>query len=210
MSYYPNYYSVDDILVTHERVPCNVNTKLLKMGFLDPGSETSDLEPGKSVNLPLWYLKELKPNNPYFSVQVPEIYKNVHKAVCEADATNIELGKLHQYFYEYGRHITPYDRNHIVGKIVFESMRQRVQHLLEICKSTTVDEKPELKLETLENGLYDQGVRTNTMFKDWLQFKTSSISASGLVQEYAKKRKRDAMSDNEDEENGGPAKRQTI
>ena len=31
-SYYPNYYSVDDILVTQEKVVCTVNTKLVKMG----------------------------------------------------------------------------------------------------------------------------------------------------------------------------------
>ena len=36
-------------------------------GFLDPGTGGEDLEPGKQVNLPLWYIKELKSNNPYFT-----------------------------------------------------------------------------------------------------------------------------------------------
>lgn len=31
-SYFPNYYSIDDIFVTQERVKCRVNTKLIKMG----------------------------------------------------------------------------------------------------------------------------------------------------------------------------------
>lgn len=33
-SYYPNYYSLEDIFVTQEKVECVVNTKLLKMGKL--------------------------------------------------------------------------------------------------------------------------------------------------------------------------------
>lgn len=31
-SYFPNYYAVEDIFVTQEKVECKVNTKLLKMG----------------------------------------------------------------------------------------------------------------------------------------------------------------------------------
>lgn len=34
-SYFPNYYAVDDLFVTQEKVECKVNTKLLKMGWFD-------------------------------------------------------------------------------------------------------------------------------------------------------------------------------
>lgn len=107
-------------------------------------------------------------NNPYFTVCVPDLYKNVHKAVCEAETTHIELGKLHLYFYEYGRYLTPYDRNHVVGKIVFETMRQRVRHLLDISKNTTESCKPEHRLDVIETKLYDAGVKTNTLVKEKL------------------------------------------
>lgn len=181
-SYFPNYYAVEDLFVTQEKVECKVNTKLLKMGkyfaifkessrremqtcffkgFLDAGADTEDLNPGRPVNLPLWYIKELKVNNPYFTVCVPDIYKNVHKAVCEAETTHIELGRLHPYFYEYGRYLTPYDRNHVVGKIVFETMRQRVRHLLDISKNTTESGRPEHRLDDIENKLYESGVKTS-------------------------------------------------
>lgn len=111
----------------------------------------------------MWYIKELKVNNPYFTVCVPDIYKNVHKAVCEAETTHIELGKLNPYFYEYGRYLTPYDRNHVVGRIVFETMRQRVRHLLDISKNTADTGKPEHRLDDIENKLYEQGVKTSTL-----------------------------------------------
>ena len=98
-------------------------------------------------------------------IEVPELYKNIHKAVCEAETTQIELGKLHPFFYEYGRYLTPYDRNNVVGRIVFETIRQRIRHLLDMATNTTDEIQPEHKLETIENTLYQVGVRTNTLVK---------------------------------------------
>ncbi|XP_055840599.1 DNA replication complex GINS protein PSF3 [Episyrphus balteatus] len=205
-SYFPNYFSIEDIFVTQEKVECKINTKLLQMGFLDPGAESDDLNPGKVINLPLWYIKELKVNNPYFAVDVPMIYKSVHKAVCEAETTHIELGKLHPFFYEYGRYLMPYDRNHIVGKIVFETMRQRVRHLLDISKNTNVDGCPERRLDSIENKLYEMGVRTNASYINWLQMKSRHICISEMVQEHSKKRRRALLSDEESSPQG-PSKR---
>lgn len=130
-------------------------------GFLDAGAETEDLEPGRTINLPLWYIKELKVNNSYFTIGVPDIYKNVHKAVCEAETTHIELGRLHPYFYEFGRYLTPYDRNHVIGRIIFETLRQRVRHLLDISKNDG-ESKREHRLDNIESKLHEAGLRTNT------------------------------------------------
>lgn len=53
--YYPNYYSIEDIMVTQEKVPCIVETMLHGMGNLDPSSDKSYLDVGQKVELPLWY-----------------------------------------------------------------------------------------------------------------------------------------------------------
>ncbi|KAH8273516.1 hypothetical protein KR018_009545, partial [Drosophila ironensis] len=219
MNYFPNYYSIEDIFVTQEKVECRVNTKLQRMGFLDAGAETDDLEPGRTINLPLWYIKELKVNNAYFTVAVPDIYRNVHKAVCEAETTHIELGRLHPYFYEFGRYLTPYDRNHVVGRIIFETLRQRVRHLLDISKSDRDGAKSEHRLDSIEAKLHEAGVRTNSQvgfpllpllfplqftspfdglqYIDWLQMTGNRIRTSELVEEHQKKRRRADCSDDE-------------
>ncbi|SPP78460.1 probable DNA replication complex GINS protein PSF3 [Drosophila guanche] len=197
MNYFPNYYSIEDIYVTQEKVDCKVNTKLQRMGFLDAGAEGDDLEPGRTVNLPMWYIKELKVNNAYFTVSVPDIYKNVHKAVCEAETTHIELGRLHPYFYEFGRYLTPYDRNHVIGRIIFETMRQRVRHLLDISKNDGHMAKSELRLDNIEAKLHEAGVRTNTQYINWLQLTGNKIIISELVEEHQKKRKRELCDDDE-------------
>ncbi|KAH8421305.1 hypothetical protein KR009_001484, partial [Drosophila setifemur] len=210
MNYFPNYYSIEDILVTQEKVECRVNTKLHRMGFLDAGADSDDLEPARTVNLPLWYIKELKVNNAYFTVSIPEIYRNVHKAVCEAETTHIELGRLHPYFYEFGRYLTPYDRNHVVGRIIFETLRQRVRHLLDISKSDGQVSKSEQRLDNIEAKLHEAGVRTNSQYIDWLQMTGNNIRISGLVEEHQKKRRRADRSDDEGDDGLPNSKRITL
>lgn len=188
---------MDDIFVTQEKISCQVSSRLLKMGFLDPGCETDHLEPGKIVKLPLWYVKELKINNPYLIIQIPELYKNVHNAICEAESTNIDLGKMNMQYYEYGRYLASFDRNHSLGRILYETCRQRVRHLLTISKNTVDEIKSENKMDSIERGLYEAGIRTNTLYTNWLQQKNSKIRPSELVQEHSKKRKRFTLSDDE-------------
>lgn len=207
-SYLPNYFSFKDIFVTQEKVECKINTKLLQMGFLDPGSLSDDLAAGKVVNLPLWYLQELKVDNPCFSVEVPSIYRSVHKAVCEAETTHIDLGKLHPYFYEFGRYLTRYDRSNTVGKIVFETMRQRVRHLMDISKNTNDDKNPVHRLDSVESNLYKIGMRTNACYMNWMQLKTNQICMSEMVHQHSKKRKRANIVD--DDCSQGPSKRSST
>ncbi|EDW73923.1 uncharacterized protein Dwil_GK21656 [Drosophila willistoni] len=198
MNYFPHYYSIEDIFVTQEKVECRVNTRLQRMGFLDAGdSQTDHLEPGRIVNLPLWYIKELKVNNAYFTVCIPEIYKNVHKAVCEAETTHIELGRLHPYFYEFGRYLTPYDSNHVIGRIIFETLRQRVRHLLDISKNDDQSRisKTEHRLDNVEANLHIAGMKTNAQYVKWLQMSNNNICISELVEEHQRKRLRVDLSD---------------
>ena len=42
-SYSPNYFSIEDILATQERVPCQIETDLPNLGFLDPGCDSANL-----------------------------------------------------------------------------------------------------------------------------------------------------------------------
>lgn len=60
-SYFPNYYSIDDIFVTQEKVMTTVTRSLPKMGaILDPEEdECVELPYKKKVEVPLWYLEDL-------------------------------------------------------------------------------------------------------------------------------------------------------
>lgn len=79
-SYYPSYYSIDDIFVTQEKIPCITEQNLSKLGenlkkyfelivlkkninflgFLDTSSEGADLKQNQKVDLPLWYILQIQ------------------------------------------------------------------------------------------------------------------------------------------------------
>ena len=61
-SYSPNYFSLEDILATQERVPCQVQEDLTNLGFLDPGSDSQHLPRGTKLELPFWMVEGLKTN----------------------------------------------------------------------------------------------------------------------------------------------------
>lgn len=80
-SYYPNYFSIEDIFVTQEKVPCETEQYLHKLGkfrdccycyfhheiislfckgFLDPSSDGPDLKAHQHIELPLWYILQVQ------------------------------------------------------------------------------------------------------------------------------------------------------
>lgn len=59
-TYYPNYFSIEDILVTQEKIPCTVEQPLSLLGFLDQSSESPDLSTGQEIELPLWYILQVQ------------------------------------------------------------------------------------------------------------------------------------------------------
>lgn len=59
-SYYPNYYSIEDIFVTQEKIPCETEQELVSLGFLDPSESSGNLKKNHEVELPLWYVLQVQ------------------------------------------------------------------------------------------------------------------------------------------------------
>ncbi|KOC64296.1 DNA replication complex GINS protein PSF3 [Habropoda laboriosa] len=79
-SYTPDYFSVNDILCTEERISCTIEVELLGLGFLDTSSQTEDIKVGSKVEFPLWLAESLKSlQNSVVSVDIPKIYKEGYR-----------------------------------------------------------------------------------------------------------------------------------
>lgn len=129
VSYSPNYYSLDDILATQERVPCKVALTIQKMGkyifrlclkylcnfdilgHLNPSAAERDLQPGTSLELPLWLVSELSQSRaPLVNPELPKIYREAYREILKADACAVDLHKFSLFFYELGSHIKRFDK----------------------------------------------------------------------------------------------------
>lgn len=197
-SYYPNYYSIDDIMVTQERIPCRVLHNLFQMGFLDTASEKlGDLLPNQSLELPLWYLLQQDERSPSFALEAPDIFTSAYKEIYKADANYVELGKLNKFYYELGMYLCRFDTGDDLAEMLHDTAKERIKGIKDMCNNVTsenlMDNK---KLEHLERILYEVGSKSQKMFADWLQEKAVNIKSTELVTNH-RKRKRDALDGDE-------------
>ena len=107
-SYCPNYFSIEDILATQERVPVEVETDLKNLGFLDQGADNMDLARGTKLELPYWCVEGLNKSDQsrsYLMVDIPKTFKEMFREIMSADPLVVDLHKMGPYYYEFGRHL---------------------------------------------------------------------------------------------------------
>ncbi|XP_053684422.1 DNA replication complex GINS protein PSF3 [Sabethes cyaneus] len=192
-SYYPNYYSIDDIMVTQERIPCRVLQNVYGLGFLDSSEKTEHLEANQQLELPLWYLLQQDERNPNFQLIVPEIFTAAYKEIYKADATYVELGKLNKFYYELGMYLCKFESGDDLAGMLLDTAQERIKAIKDMCNNVNSENLMDNKnLEYIERILYESGSKNLKMFSDWLQEKSVNIKSTQLVTNHHK-RKRDAI-----------------
>lgn len=185
----PNYYSIDDIFVTQEKVPCRSLQVQRKMGFLDPGSDSPDLGQ-QNVDLPLWYCLGIEGSrNPTFKFEIPDIYCNVYVDIYKADAKVVNLGKLNKYYFQFGRYISRFDLTGEVRKMLRETFNVRMKFLRDqLQNDKIVDVKNELGLDNLEYQLFKMGYKNIDEFNKWMKGDSSAtLEASDMVKQHRRR-----------------------
>ncbi|KAL0279646.1 UNVERIFIED_CONTAM: hypothetical protein PYX00_001152 [Menopon gallinae] len=104
-SYFPNYFSIEDILVTQEKVPCRTLTTYRNLGWLKPGNASEHLASDTSIDLPLWMVLVLARKPDSLKVETPKVYQEKTREIFEADARVINLFRVNQYYYEFGMYL---------------------------------------------------------------------------------------------------------
>ncbi|XP_055594915.1 DNA replication complex GINS protein PSF3 [Uranotaenia lowii] len=192
-SYYPNYYSIDDIMVTQERIPSRTIHHLYQMGFLDSSEKSEHLEPNQQLELPLWYLLQQDDRNPNFELVIPDIFTTAYKEIYKADANYVELGKLNKFYYELGMYLCRFSNSDDLAEMLFDTAQERIKGIKDMCNNVSSENLTDnKKLEYIERMLYEEGSRSHKMFSDWLQEKAVNIKSTELVTNH-RKRKRDAL-----------------
>ncbi|XP_052861334.1 DNA replication complex GINS protein PSF3 [Anopheles cruzii] len=199
-SYTPNYYSLDDITVTQERVPCRTLQDLYMMGFLDPSEKTSNLSSDHTIELPLWVVLQQDERNPHFETQTPDIYSAAYKEIYKADANYVELGALNKFYYELGMYLTRFDTANSVSEMLLSTAQERLKGLKDLCQNVGNESlNVNSKFEFMERLLFSEGCKTNKLFDDWMQEKQVHIRSTEIAVNL-RKRKRSPEGDPEEEQ----------
>ena len=108
-SYSPdNYFSLEDIVASQERVPITIQQDLPQLGFLDPSSihqaDPTNLTAGSKLELPLWMAKALRGRR-RIQVELPKTWSSSQRQIMNADPTVVDLHKFGPHYYEFGRYL---------------------------------------------------------------------------------------------------------
>jgi len=196
-SYYPNYFSLEDILASEERIPVEVKEDLADLGFLDPGADLKELKRGTKLELPQWMVEGLNTGrSPYLDVEVPKTYREVYREIMTADPLVVDLHKQGPYYYEFGRQLIKQSQSEgeAIGRSLTNTFKTRFKKILDSSQNSCDTEslKETQKMDMLERLLYRQGQHCKAGMDAWLTRKTGSIQASQMV---AHQRKRKAAFD---------------
>ena len=105
-----DYFEVNDILISQEKISCTFETQVKNLGFLDHGSDNEHIEPATKMELPFWLAKELcARQRRIISVEIPKVYRETYRQIFEADATAVDLHRLGPYFYSIGVKLLEFD-----------------------------------------------------------------------------------------------------
>ncbi|KAK2723446.1 DNA replication complex GINS protein PSF3-like [Artemia franciscana] len=189
--YCPNYFSIDDIAATEERVLCKFERPVLKLGSLDPSSDSPDVVAGTKLELPFWLASFLFKQR-IVSIEVPKFYKDYYREILNADPSVVDLKKWGPHYYELGLHLQRLNirEQSDIRKILYDALRLRTRNILDSSLHSRQEEQGNVSsiLDSLEKKLYEAGRKAALQFESWLTGESEKIVASSLI-EKSRKRK---------------------
>ncbi|KAK4292090.1 hypothetical protein Pmani_035122 [Petrolisthes manimaculis] len=191
-SYYPSYFSIEDILATNEKVPCKFEKTACDLGFLDPSGGSKDLEVGTKLELPCWLARALASRRQIVSCQLPKTFRERYREILKADAALVDLHTLSPHFYELGQHLLPLagPEGTTLGLLLVETLRERLRSIMDTSLNTTEDDAGtrQSKLDQLERSLFLTGRKTFRDHQLWLSRRAHIVTTSYMVTQHNKRK----------------------
>ena len=189
-----DYFSIDDILACQQRVPCQFELPVYRLGFLNANSNDEHLQVGTKLELPLWLARVLcSRRRQIVSVGLPRVYRETQRDILSADANVVDLYKLGPYYYSMGVKLLCFE--HLeradLSKCLLEAFLNRFRWIMDTSQNAfQSDTTPMMsKLDETERELFRTGQRAVQDMERWEKGESHKIVSSSVVQN-RRKRKR--------------------
>jgi len=189
-----DYFSIDDILASQQRIPCMIEQPVYRMGFLNTNRSDEHLLVGTKIEFPLWLAKVLcSPRRQIVSVELPKVYREAQRSILSADANVVDLYKLGPYYYSMGLKLLYFE--HVergdLSKSLLETFLNRFRRIMDSSQNAFgVDTTPlTSRLDETERRLFRAGQETVGEYEKWERGQSHKITTSSVVQG-SRKRKR--------------------
>ena len=142
---YEDYFSIDDILSTQERIRCQLLVDIPKLGFLECSSALNDQDQSEQnsstltintkLELPYWMVYSICNCKTRFASlpELPLIYSRIQRQIFAADASVVDLAKQAPHFYRQGRHLLQlnFDEKRQVALTLLQTYQQRFRSIMD-------------------------------------------------------------------------------
>lgn len=188
-----NFLSLEDIIMSHEKLPCRTEMALPRLGFLDKSGESDSIPEGSKMELSLWLAKGLyDKKRKIVSVDLPKIYKESWRTVFSADANVVDLHRLGPYYYSFGCQLLNFDNpeNPEIAQTLLQTFVGRFRRIMDSSQNSYNEDTSGLvaRLDELERILFLAGQKGLNEFQRWEKGQALQITASNLVQNYKKRK----------------------
>ncbi|XP_061775896.1 DNA replication complex GINS protein PSF3 [Nerophis ophidion] len=194
-----HFFSLDDILLSHERLPICTQVTFPRLGFLEKSSDSSDIPEGTKMEFPLWLSKGLyEQNKGMLSVELPKVYREGWRTVFNADPTVVDLHKLGPYYYGLGSQMLHFDspENTEIAQTLLQTFIGRFRRTMDSSQNAYNEDTSALvdRLDCIEKVLFRSGQLGLNSFQSWEKGHASQLTASSLVLNYRKRKMADVQS----------------
>ncbi|XP_030222721.1 DNA replication complex GINS protein PSF3 [Gadus morhua] len=191
-----NFLSLDDILLSHERLPSRTECLFPRLGYLEKSTDSQDIQEGTKMELPLWLAKGLyERKRRVVSIELPKVYREGWRTVFNADPTVVDLHKMGPYYYGLGSQMLHFDspENPEIAQALLQTFIGRFRRTMDSSQNAYNEDTSALvdRLDSLERELFKMGQRGLNSFQGWEKGKASHLTASALVLNYRKRKMTD-------------------
>ncbi|KAK3742741.1 hypothetical protein QZH41_018959 [Actinostola sp. cb2023] len=192
-----DYFDIDDVIATQDRIPCKLEVQIHNLGFLDPSSQGEHLAAGSKLELPYWLAKELcSRRRRVVSVELPKVYKDGYREILKADAGVVDLHKYGPHFYDIGTKLMHFDddENSLVIRTLQETFIKRFRKIMDSSQNSPNEDTSALtsRLDHTEQQIFAAGKKGIREFLLWEAGQMSKLTTSETVISH-RKRKRAAI-----------------
>ncbi|XP_034033062.1 DNA replication complex GINS protein PSF3 [Thalassophryne amazonica] len=188
-----NFLSLDDILLSHERLPVRTECTFPRLGFLEKSADSQDIPEGTKMELPLWLAKSLyERKRRVLAVDLPKVYREGWRTVFSADPNVVDLQKMGPYYYGLGSQMLHFDNpeNPEIAQTLLQTFIGRFRQAMDSSQNSYNEDTSALvdRLDCLERALFRSGQSGLNDFQRWEKGQASHLTASSLVLNYRKRK----------------------
>ena len=190
-----NFFDLGDILASQQKVPCQFEQPVYRLGYLNPHSTDEHIGAGTKMELPLWLARALGGRRRNIvKVELPKQYREQQRNILGADANVVDLYRQGPYFYSMGLKMLFFDHleRSEVARSLIETFLNRFRRIMDTSRHAFSSDITPLttRLDETERALFRTGQRSVVAMEKWERGRSHKMEASEAVKN-RRKRKRD-------------------